>query len=56
MGRISKEAFLQRRQKDGQNAHENMLNISNYQRNEYQDYNKLSPNTSQNGDQEKAYK
>ena len=33
MGRKSKQTFLQRRQTEGQQAHENMLNITNYQRN-----------------------
>ena len=30
MGGISKQTFLQRGQRDGQNAHEKMLNITNY--------------------------
>ena len=30
----SKQTFLQRRQTDGQHAHEKMLNIANYYRNE----------------------
>ena len=30
MGRRPKQMFLQRRQTDGQQAHENMLNIANY--------------------------
>ena len=30
MGGISKQTFLQRGQTDGQNAHEKMLNITNY--------------------------
>ena len=33
MGRRTKQIFLQRRHTDGQEAHENMLNITNYQRN-----------------------
>ena len=33
MVRRSKETFLQRRQVDGQKAHEKMLNITNYQGN-----------------------
>ena len=48
MGR-SKQTFLQRRHTDGQKAHEEMLNISNYQRNADQNYNEISPRSSQNG-------
>ena len=29
-GRKSKQTFLQRRHTDGQNTHENMLNMTNY--------------------------
>ena len=47
MGRFS-QTFLQRRYSDGQKAHENMLNITNYQRNANQNYNEVSPHTSQN--------
>ena len=34
MGRRSKWTLLQRKRTDGQKAHEKMLNITNYQRNE----------------------
>ena len=34
MGRRSKQTFLQRQHTDGQKAHEKMLNITSYQRNE----------------------
>ena len=33
MGRRPKQAFLQRRHTDGQEAHENLIKITNYQRN-----------------------
>ena len=33
MGRRPKQTLLQRRHTDGQQAHEKMLNIANYQRN-----------------------
>ena len=49
MSRRSKETFLQRRHTDGQKAHEKMLNITNHQRNVNQNYNEVSPHTSQNG-------
>ena len=49
-------ASLQRRRTDGQEAHEKMLNITNYWRNENQNYDKLPPHTSQNGHHEKVYK
>ena len=34
---------------DGQQAHEKMLNITNYQRNANQNYDELPPHTSQEG-------
>ena len=39
MGGRTKQTFLQRRHTDGQEAHEKMLNISNYYRNANQNYN-----------------
>ena len=45
MGRRPKQTFLQRRHTDGQQAHEKMLQISNYQRNANQNYNEVSPHT-----------
>ena len=39
MGRRPKQTFLQRRHTDGQQTHEKMLNITNYQRNANQNYN-----------------
>ena len=53
---LSKYTFLQRRHMDGQEAHEKMLNFTNYQRNVNQDHNEVSPNTSQNGHHQKVYK
>ena len=52
MGR-SKQTFLQRRHIDGQEAHEKMLNIDNYQRNANQNYNEVPCHTGQNGHHQK---
>ena len=41
-GGRSKQAFLQRRYADDQEAHEKMFNITNYQRNAIQNYNEVS--------------
>ena len=49
MGRRPTNTFLQRRYTDGQEAHEKIFNISNYWRNTNQNYNEVSPHTSQNG-------
>ena len=43
-----KQTFHQGRHTDGQEAHEKMLNITNYQRNANQNYNDVSPHTAQN--------
>ena len=56
MCRRSKQTFLQRRHTDGQETHEKMLNITNYQRNANENYNEVSPHTSQNGHHQKIYK
>ena len=48
--------ILQSTYTDGQEAHEKTLNITNYQRNENQNYNEVSPHTSQNGNHQKIYK
>ena len=37
MGRRPKQTFLQRRHTDGQQAHEKMFNITNYQRSQYEE-------------------
>ena len=42
MGKRPKQTFLQRKHTDGQQAHEKMLNITNNQRNENQNYNVVS--------------
>ena len=39
LGRKPTQTFLQRRHTDGQQAHEKMLNIANYQRNPNPNYN-----------------
>ena len=49
MGRKPKYTFLQRRHTDSQYEHEKMLNIANYWRNAYHNYNEVPPHTSQNG-------
>ena len=49
MGRRPKQTFFQRRNTDGQYAHENMLNIANYQRKANQNYSEVPPHTGQNG-------
>ena len=56
IGGRPKQTFLQRRHTDGQEAHEKMLNITNYQRNVNQNYDEVSPHTSQNGHHQKIYK
>ena len=57
MGRRPKQTFLQRRDTDGQQTHETMLNITNYQRNANQNYNEVSPHTrGQKGHHQKIYK
>ena len=39
-----------------QQTHEKMLNIAHYERNANQNYNEVSPHTSQNGHHKKVYK
>ena len=51
-----KQILLQGRHTDGQQAHEKMFNIVNYQRNANQNYNEVSPHTGQNGHHQKVYK
>ena len=51
MGKRPEQRFLQGRYTNGQQAHEEMLNITDYQRNVNQNYHKLPPHTSQNGHQ-----
>ena len=45
MGRRPKQTFLQRKYTDGQQAHEKMLNITDYQRNANQNYYEVPPHT-----------
>ena len=54
MGRRPKQTFRQRRYRDCQETHERMLNITNHQRNANQNYNEVSPHTSQNGCHQKS--
>ena len=44
-----KQTFLQRRDADGQQIHEKMLSIANYQRNANQNYKEISLHVGQNG-------
>ena len=53
MGGSPKQTFLQRRHTDGQEAHEKMLNITNYQRDSNQNYSEVSLHTGQNGHHQK---
>ena len=41
MGQRAKQTFLQRRRTDGQQPHEKMLNITDYQRSANQNYNEV---------------
>ena len=50
---ICEETFLQRRHTDGQEAHEKMFNVTNYQRNANKNYSVISPYPSQNGHHQK---
>ena len=54
MGRWPKETFLQRTHTDDQEAHEMILNITNYSKKGNQNYSKVSPFTSQDGHHEEA--
>ena len=47
-GQRPEQIFLQRRYTDGQQAHEKMLNITDYQRNANQNYYEVPPHTGQN--------
>ena len=49
MGRGPEQTFFQRKHTDGQQAHEKMFNITNYQGNAIQNHNKIPPHTCQNG-------
>ena len=54
MGRRPKQTFLQGIYTDCQQTHERMLNITKHQRNADQNYNEVSPHTSQNGHHQKT--
>ena len=49
MGIGPEQTFFQRRHTAGQQTHEKMLNITNYQGNANQNHNEISPHTFQNG-------
>ena len=49
MGKRPKQTILQRRYTEGQQPHEKMLNITNYQRNANQNCNRVLPHTGQDG-------
>ena len=55
MGRGSEQTFFQRRHTDGQQVHEKMSDIANYQRNANQKYNEAPPHIRQNGNHSKVY-
>ena len=56
VGKRPKQTFLQRRHTDGQQTHEKMLNVAHYYRNANQNYNEISPHTSQSGNHQEIYK
>ena len=49
MGERPEETFVQGRYTDGQQVHETMLNIPDYQRNATQEYHEIPPHASQYG-------
>ena len=49
MGRRTEKTFFQGGNADGQQAHKRMFNITIHQGNANQNYNEISPHTSQNG-------
>ena len=52
----SEYTFLQIRHTEDQEAHEKMLNITNYQRDANQNYNEVSPHTGPDGHYQEIYK
>ena len=54
MGRRPAQTFLKKRCSHGQQAHEKMLNIANYQRNVNQNYYEVPPYTSQSDHHQKS--
>ena len=55
MGRISEQAYSQKRYIFGQQVHEKMLNITHHQRNANKNQNGVSPHTSKNGCYKEEY-
>ena len=49
MGRGLEEAFFQRRHRDGQQTHEKMLNVANYQGNANQNHSEIPSYSCENG-------
>ena len=56
MGRKLKQIAFQRRRTDGQQAHQNILNIANHQGNANQNHSEIPPHICQNGYQQKDHK
>ena len=56
ISRGSEQTFFQRRNTDGQQAHEKMFNIADHQSNENQNHNEVTPHTCRNGYHQKVYK
>ena len=56
MSGSAKQIFLQRRHTNGQQTHEEMLNIAHYQRNENEKDNEISLHTDHKGHHQKVYK
>ena len=54
MGRGLEETFLQRRDTDGQQTYEKMLNITKHHENANQNHTEIQPHTSQNGYYQKS--
>ena len=55
LGRRSKQTLLQRRQTDGQQSPEKMLDVSTYERDTKQNHKNVSPHTGQNDHHQKVY-
>ena len=56
MGQRTKQTFLQRRDTDGKQTHEKMLNITHHKRNANQNHHEVPSHASQNGCDPKVYK
>ena len=55
-GRGPEQTFFKKRHTDGQQAHEKMFNITNYQGNASQNHNEISPHICQDGHYKKKPK